>query len=192
MGGIFGTISHEECINDLFYGTDYNSHMGTKRGGLATWTGSGLRRSIHNLENAYFRSKFEGELDKLTVTDMDGQEVAYIHQKVLSLVPKYFIEVDGQEMELKGHITLLKPHYTLETDSGNWEIRGDFVQHEYEMKRGREVVATVTRKWLSWGDTYLLDVPDERDALTALGVMVAIDCVNADTNHAQSATIAND
>ena len=129
---------------------------------------------------------------KLTVQDMDGQEAAYIHQKVLSLVPKYFIEVDGQEMELKGHITLLKPHYTLETDSGNWEIRGDFVQHEYEMKRGREVVATVTRKWLSWGDTYLLDVPDERDALIALGVMVAIDCVNADTNHAQSATIAND
>ena len=82
MGGIFGTISHGECIYDLFYGTDYNSHMGTKRGGLATWTGSGLRRSIHNLENAYFRSKFEGELDKLTgrsgigvISDTDPQPI---------------------------------------------------------------------------------------------------------------------
>ena len=127
---------------------------------------------------------------KLTIRDMDGEEAAYIHQKVLSLVPKYFIEVDGQEMELKGHITLFKPHYTLETDSGKWEIRGNFMEHEYEMKRGRETVATVAKKWLSWGDTYLLDVADDRDALTALVVMIAIDCVNVDTNHAQSATIA--
>ena len=77
---------------------------------------------------------------KLTVTDMEGQEVAYIHQKVLSLVPKYFIAVGGQEeVELKGHITLLKPHYTLEAGDGKWEIRGDFTAHEYEMKRGHDM-----------------------------------------------------
>ena len=128
---------------------------------------------------------------KLTVRDLEGQEVAYIHQKVLSLVPKYFIEVSGQdEVELKGHITLLKPHYTLEAEGGDWEIRGDFLSHEYEMKRGKEVVATVTRQWLSWGDSYLLDVPNDDDAVTALCVMLAIDCVQADTNHTQSATIA--
>ena len=67
---------------------------------------------------------------------------------------------------------------------------GDFTAHEYEMKCGKEVVATVTKKWFSWGDTYLLDVPDDRDALTALGVMIAIDCIDSDTNHATSATIA--
>ena len=129
---------------------------------------------------------------KLTVRDLDGQEVAYIHQKVLSLVPKYFIELSGrEEVELKGHITLLKPHYTLETDGGKWEIRGDFLGHEYEMKRGREVAATVTKKWFSWGDTYLLDVADDADVLTALGVMLAIDCIDSDTNTAQSATIAS-
>ena len=128
---------------------------------------------------------------KLTVRELDGQEAAYIHQKVLSLVPKYFIEVNGQEeVELKGHITLFKPHYTLETGEEKWEIRGDFLSHEYEMKRGREVVASVTKQWFSWGDTYLLDVADDADALTALGVMIAIDCIDADTNHAQSATIA--
>ncbi len=66
MGGIFGTISKRECINDLFYGTDYNSHMGTKRGGMVTWSDDGFRRSIHNLENSYFRGKFEDSLDKFT------------------------------------------------------------------------------------------------------------------------------
>ncbi|MDL2223626.1 amidophosphoribosyltransferase [Bacteroidales bacterium OttesenSCG-928-M11] len=82
MGGFFGTISKEECINDLFYGTDYNSHMGTKRGGLATWTGTNLQRSIHNLENAYFRNKFEGELGKFAgksgigiISDTDPQPI---------------------------------------------------------------------------------------------------------------------
>ena len=128
---------------------------------------------------------------KLTVTDMDGQEVAYIHQKVLSLVPKYFIEISGQEeVELKGHITLLKPHYTLETDSGKWEIRGDFMAHEYEMKRGRGVAAAVTKKWFTWGDTYLLDVDDDADVLTALGVMIAIDCIESDTSRGVSASVA--
>ena len=58
------------------------------------------------------------------------------------------------------------------------------------MKRGRDVVATVTKKWFSWGDTYLLDVADDGDALTALGVMLAIDCIGSDTNHAVSATVA--
>ena len=128
---------------------------------------------------------------KLTVRDMEGEEVAYVHQKLLSLVPKYFIEESGrEEVELKGHITLFKPHYTLELDGEKWEIRGDFLGHEYEMKRGKEVVATVTKKWLSWGDTYLLDVEEDAQTVTALGVMLAIDCVEADQNHAQSATIA--
>ncbi len=80
MGGFFGTISNKECINDLFYGTDYNSHMGTKRGGLVTWTENGLKRSIHNLENSYFRGKFESDLGKFTgksgigiISDTDPQ-----------------------------------------------------------------------------------------------------------------------
>ena len=128
---------------------------------------------------------------KLTVTDMDGQEAAYIYQKVLSLVPKYFIEVNGQEeVELKGHITLFKPHYTLEAEDGKWEIRGDFMAHEYEMKQGRDVVATVTKKWFSWGDTYLLDVADDADVLPALGVMLAIDCIESDTSRGVSQSIA--
>lgn len=81
MGGFFGTISRQKCVNDLFYGTDYNSHMGTKKGGLATYDpGLGFMRSIHNLQNSYFRSKFEDELDKFkgnsgigVISDTDAQ-----------------------------------------------------------------------------------------------------------------------
>ncbi|MBO5698852.1 MAG: amidophosphoribosyltransferase [Bacteroidaceae bacterium] len=63
MGGFFGTVSQQECIADLFYGTDYNSHLGTRRGGMATYSVEhGFKRSIHNLENTYFRTRFENEL----------------------------------------------------------------------------------------------------------------------------------
>lgn len=64
MGGFFGSISKKRCINDLFYGTDYHSHLGTKRAGLVTYDPeSGFNRSIHSIERDYFRSKFEDELD---------------------------------------------------------------------------------------------------------------------------------
>lgn len=62
MGGLFGTISKQDCVADLFYGTDYNSHLGTRRGGMAVHDGESFNRAIHNLENNYFRTKFEPEL----------------------------------------------------------------------------------------------------------------------------------
>jgi amidophosphoribosyltransferase len=62
MGGMFGVVSSEDCVSDLFYGTDYHSHLGTRRGGMAVRNSEGLRRSIHNIENSYFRTKFESEL----------------------------------------------------------------------------------------------------------------------------------
>ncbi|MDH3357198.1 MAG: amidophosphoribosyltransferase, partial [Desulfobacteraceae bacterium] len=65
MGGVFGVVSKDDCTNDLFYGTDYHSHLGTKRAGLATKNSEGFSRSIHNIENNYFRSKFESDLPKL-------------------------------------------------------------------------------------------------------------------------------
>jgi len=65
MGGFFGCASKKACNKELFYGTDYLSHLGTKRGGLATVNKKEFHRSIHNLENAYFRSKFESDIDNL-------------------------------------------------------------------------------------------------------------------------------
>lgn len=64
MGGIFATISKEPCVIDLFYGTDYHSHLGTKRAGMVTFDSErGFNRKIHSIERDYFRSKFEDELD---------------------------------------------------------------------------------------------------------------------------------
>ena len=83
MGGFFGTISKSACAVDLFYGTDYNSHLGTRRGGLATYDKeAGFTRSIHNLESSYFRTKFEPALPKFVgnagigiISDTDAQPI---------------------------------------------------------------------------------------------------------------------
>ncbi len=65
MGGLFASASHHDCVHDLFYGTDYHSHLGTKRGGLAVANGRGYTRFIHDITNAQFRSKFEDDLHRL-------------------------------------------------------------------------------------------------------------------------------
>ena len=65
MGGIFGVASKHDCVLDLFYGTDYHSHLGTKRGGLAVKEESSFTRFIHNIENDQFRSKFEADIKNL-------------------------------------------------------------------------------------------------------------------------------
>lgn len=85
MSGFFGVVSKAGCVEDVFYGTDYHSHLGTKRAGLVFIVpGKGFRRSIHNLENAYFRNKFEDELGGFSgnsgmgiISDTDPQPILF-------------------------------------------------------------------------------------------------------------------
>lgn len=85
MGGFFGTISRRRCSIDLFYGTDYQSHLGTRRGGMATYNEqTGFVRRIHRLESSYFRSVFEGDLDSFdgtagigVISDTDAQPILF-------------------------------------------------------------------------------------------------------------------
>ena len=65
MGGFFGVASKKDCVQKLFYGTDYHSHFGTRRGGLATLDEECFTRFIHDITNAQFRSKFEDDILKL-------------------------------------------------------------------------------------------------------------------------------
>ena len=82
MGGFFGVVSKRSCSTDLFYGTDYHSHLGTKRGGMVTIDEGIFYRSIHNIQNSYFRTKFNDELGKFkgkygigVISDTDSQPI---------------------------------------------------------------------------------------------------------------------
>ena len=83
MGGFFGVISQKPCSTDLFYGIDYHSHLGTKRAGMVTREGDLFHRSIHDIENSYFRTKFSDEIGKFAgnlgigvISDTDAQPIA--------------------------------------------------------------------------------------------------------------------
>jgi len=94
MGGFFGVTSHTDCVADLFYGTDYHSHLGSYRGGMVTLDSSGFSRIIHDIANTQFRSKFEGDLTKLhgrqglgVISDIDDQPLTIAsHLGVYGLV----------------------------------------------------------------------------------------------------------
>lgn len=82
MGGFFGTVLKQSCVKDLFYGIDYHSHLGTKRAGMVTHDGERFHRSIHDIENTYFRTKFCDELSKFegnngigVISDTDAQPI---------------------------------------------------------------------------------------------------------------------
>ena len=82
MGGFFGVASKEACNLDLFYGTEYHSHLGTRRGGMATYGSDGWKRAIHNIENSPFRTKFEKDVDTMKgnigigcISDYDPQPI---------------------------------------------------------------------------------------------------------------------
>ena len=80
MGGFFGVASQEDCVFDLFFGVDYHSHLGTRRGGMAIYGENGIQRAIHNIENSPFRTKFDKDMQSMhgkygvgCISDYEGQ-----------------------------------------------------------------------------------------------------------------------
>ena len=131
----------------------------------------------------------EGELfswgKKLHVTDIGGNEVAFIQQKVFSLLPRYFVYVDGKEVaEIVKEFSILRPKYSIE--GLGWDINGDFWSHNYMITKNGNPIVTISKEWMTWGDSYELDIADPDDETVALAVVLTIDCVMA----AQAASAA--
>ena len=143
------------------------------------------------VKDAYGEDKYivEGEVftfgKKLHVYDRSGREVAFIKQEVWSFLPRYYVFCgDRQIAEIKKEFTFLFPRYTIE--GLGWEIDGSFMAHDYQItKRGRKIV-TISKDWMTWGDSYELDIADPADELVALAVVIAIDCVTEASSAAAS------
>ncbi|MDH6533654.1 amidophosphoribosyltransferase [Parabacteroides sp. 52] len=149
MGGFFGTISKSACATDLFYGTDYNSHLGTRRGGMVTLHEGIFKRSIHNLENSYFRTRFESELDKFkgnsglgVISDTDPQPIfvnSHLGKYALVTVAKVnnLKELETELLDKGVHFTELSSGQTNQTEliallisQGKTFVEGIEIVHE--------------------------------------------------------------
>jgi len=127
----------------------------------------------------------EGELfswgKKLHVYDIHGNEVVYIQQKLLSWMPRFYVFIGGNQVaEIVREFTFLRPKYRI--DGLNWDVDGDFWAHEYTVSQAGMPIVSMSKEWFTWGDSYLLDIPNPQNELPALAIILAIDCVVAQSS----------
>ena len=148
MSGFFGCVSRNECVNDVFYGTDYHSHLGTKRAGMAFYNGDKFIRSIHSLENGYFRNKFEDELPKFgeakmgigVISDSESQPIT-----ITSHLGRYAVvtvaRIDNLE-ELTKEVLEQRHHFAELSDStiNATELIAILIAQGNTLKEGIELV----------------------------------------------------
>lgn len=137
-------------------------------------------------ENGNDRYFIESEIfsigKKLHIYDVNGNEVAFISQRLLTFMPKFEVYAGGEFIaEIVKQFTFFRPSYAIE--GLNWQIDGDFFDHDYVITENGAEIASVSKEWFTWGDSYALDISDEADHIMALAVIIAIDCVNAQANN---------
>jgi len=111
------------------------------------------------------------------IYDAGGKEVGMIREKVLTfLCPRFDLIIDGTEAgSIVKEFTFFKPKFILEFR--NWEVQGDWLQWNYQIRSPDGVIAVITKQLINWSDTYEIDIPDTKHALEALMVVIAIDAV---------------
>ena len=113
---------------------------------------------------------------KMHIYDNMNNEVAFVQQRLLRLLPRFSVYIEGRYIcDIVKEFTLLKPRYFIE--GLDWQISGDFFAHDYSISCGGQYIASIHKRWMSWGDSYEVDIAYDRDIVMALAVIIAIDCV---------------
>ena len=124
----------------------------------------------------------EGEMfswgKKLHVYDKTGAEVAFIKQEVFTFMPCYYVYRNDQQVaEIRKEFSFLFPKYSIV--GLGWEIEGDMLIHEYKITQNGSPIVSISKEWMTWGDSYELDILNPADEIMALAVVLTIDCVTA-------------
>lgn len=136
----------------------------------------------------------EGEVfswgKKLHVYDRMGREVAFIKQEVWSFLPRYDVFCGEKHVaEIRKEFSFLFPRYSI--DGLGWEIEGRFLAHEYEITKNGRTIVSIRKEWMTWGDSYELDIANPADEIVALAVVLTIDCVTESGSGASTAASNN-
>ena len=118
------------------------------------------------------------------VYHVDGRKAAFIQQRLFTLLPKYYIDLNGEETaEVIKEFTFFRNEYTIH--GPGWKVLGNFADHSYQIyDDGGRQIASVTKQWLSWGDTYEINIEPSCNEVMALSVCLVIDaCLDAQRNN---------
>lgn len=155
-----------------------------------TWGDKFTVKDINGNDRYYVEGEVFSWGKKLHVYDMNGNEAAFIQQKVFSFLPRYFVYVgDEQVAEIVKEFSFLFPRYSIE--GLGWDIEGRFMAHDYEITQNGRPIVTISKEWMTWGDSYELDIADSKDEIVALAVVLTIDAVMA-SNSGVSVSISSD
>ncbi|MGV3463737.1 MAG: LURP-one-related/scramblase family protein [Heyndrickxia sp.] len=121
-----------------------------------------------------------------SIMNATRDEVALITKKVFSFLPKFFVEVNGQEvLTIKKEFSFLKARYTI--DAEGIEVHGNWWDMDFQVFQHGELIGKVSKKWFTWGDSYKVQIVNEEMEEIVIALVVAIDCVKADHAAASSA-----
>lgn len=110
-----------------------------------------------------------------------GREVGAIRQKLFAFLPTFEIVIDGQVRgEVRKEFSFFTPRY--QVDFRGWDVQGDFMSWDYQVIRGNAEVMSISKQWLTWGDTYVLRYSNPADEMPGLLLVIAIDAANCDKN----------
>lgn len=122
-----------------------------------------------------------------SILNTTRDEVALITKKMLSFLPKFFVEVNGQEvLTIKKEFSFLKARYTI--DAAGIEVQGNWWDMNFQVLQQGEVIGQVNKEWFTWGDSYKVQILNEEMETIIIALVIAIDCVKADQAAASSAS----
>jgi uncharacterized protein YxjI len=138
-------------------------------------------------ENGYPQYEVVGKIlslgNKLNIYDMSGKELIYIEGKIFRLLPEYMIYRGGNLIgKIKKELTLFRPKFNIESSYGYFTIEGDVLHHDFNILKNGEAIAWINKKWISFSDTYSIDIVDEEDQPFILSIVIVLDQIFHDGN----------
>ena len=113
---------------------------------------------------------------RMHIYDNMDNEMAFIQQRLFRLMPRFSVYMGGSHVaDIVKNFTLFSQDYRIE--GLDWKVSGDWLAHDYTIKSGGRYIASIHKHWMTWGDSFEIDIADGEDFVMVLAVIIAIDCV---------------
>lgn len=138
----------------------------------------------YGAEKFYVKGKVFALGDKLRIYDENGIEKVYIEQKLFKFMPEYSVYIEGQYVaNIKKEFTFFRPRFQIDSSVGQYSIDGDFFGYDFRINKNGRVIASISKKFFSFRDSYGVEIADEENQALILAFVIIIDQVIHDENH---------
>lgn len=119
------------------------------------------------------KSKLLSLAQRFNIFNHRGKKVASIRRQIFNIMPRYTIRIGSDRFVLKRKFSFFRHQYRV--SNTNWVVKGDFLNHSYDIMKGSQSIMSLRKHWISWGDSYELNIRDPQDAILATSIVIALD-----------------